>query len=57
MKKAKTPKTPKVLFPVYIDVEQHEYISRKAEDTGRPKAAIVREWIEKCQREEEEKQE
>ena len=46
---------PKVLFPVYIELEQLNYIAKKSKETGRPKAAIVREWIEKCQQEEEEK--
>ncbi len=45
---------PKVIFPLYIEVEQLEYINKKSRETGRPKAAIVREWIERCKREEEE---
>ncbi len=48
---------PKVLFPVYIEVETLNYLNKKSEETGRPKAAIVREWIEKGQREEEQEAE
>ncbi len=44
---------PKVLFPVYIEVETLNYLNKKSKETGRPKAAIVREWVEKGQREEE----
>lgn len=51
MKRTKR-KTPKVLFPLYMEIEQHAYITRKSEETGKPKAAIVREWVDRCIKEE-----
>ena len=44
---------PKVLFQLYIDVEQFEYIKEKAEETGRSRAAIVRDLIKKQIKEDE----
>ncbi len=44
---------PKVLFQLYIDVEQFEYIKEKAEETGRSRAAIVRDLIQKQIKEDE----
>lgn len=38
---------PKVLFQLYIDVEQFNYIYKLAEETGRSRAAIVRDLIKK----------
>lgn len=43
---------PKVLFQLYIDVEQFNTIAQKAEETGRSRAAIVREWIDRGKQEE-----
>lgn len=43
---------PKVLFQLYINVSQHKYISQKAEKSGRSRAAIVRDIIEKHRKEE-----
>ena len=38
---------PKVLFQLYIDVRQFEYIKKLSEETGRSRAAIVRDLIKK----------
>ena len=38
---------PKVLFQLYIDVKQFEYIKKLSEETGRSRAAIVRDLIKK----------
>ncbi len=38
---------PKVLFQLYIDVKQFNYICKLAEETGRSRAAIVRDLIKK----------
>lgn len=38
---------PKVLFQLYLDVEQFEYIKRLSEETDRPRAAIVRDMVKK----------
>lgn len=44
---------PKVLFQLYIEVEQFQYISKKAKEMGRSRAALVREMIaEKMKKEE-----
>jgi hypothetical protein len=45
---------PKVLFQLYIDVEQFQYVKDKAEEAGRSRAAIVRDLIKKQMKEEEE---
>lgn len=37
---------PKVLFQLYIDVTHFNYIDKKAKETGRSRAALVREMIE-----------
>ena len=37
---------PKMLFQLYIDVEQFNHIEQKAKETGRSRASIVREYIE-----------
>ncbi len=38
---------PKVLFQLYIEVEQHEYITKKSEALDISRAAFVRELIQK----------
>jgi predicted DNA-binding protein len=38
---------PKVLFQLYIDVKQFEYIKKLSEETGRSRAAIIRDLIKK----------
>ena len=47
----------KILFPFYMEIKQHEYISKKAEETGRSRAAIMREWVDKCIAKEQKQQE
>ncbi len=37
---------PKILFQLYIDKAQHNYIKKVSEETGRSRASIVRESIE-----------
>ncbi len=46
---------PKVLFQLYIDVKQFEYIKKLSEETGRSRAAIIRDLIQKQIKEEEKK--
>lgn len=38
---------PKMLFQLYIDVRQFEYIKKLSEETGRSRASLVRDMIEK----------
>ena len=38
---------PKVLFQLYIDVEQFNYIRKLADESGESRASIVRELIRK----------
>jgi len=47
---------PKVLFQLYIDVRQFEYIKKLSEETGRSRAAIVRDLIKKEMKKEMEKE-
>jgi predicted DNA-binding protein len=47
---------PKVLFQLYIDVKQFEYIKKLSEETGRSRAAIVRDLIKKEMKKEMEKE-
>ncbi len=44
---------PKVLFQLYLDIDQFKYIQKKSEKTKLSRAAIVREWVEKGMKEEE----
>jgi predicted DNA-binding protein len=37
---------PKMLFQLYIDVRQFEYIKKLSEETGRSRASLVRDMIE-----------
>jgi predicted DNA-binding protein len=37
----------KVLFQLYIDPDQQDYIAKESEKTGRSRAAIVRDLIQK----------
>jgi predicted DNA-binding protein len=46
---------PKVLFQLYIDVRQFEYIKKLSEETGRSRAAIVRDLIKKEMKKEKER--
>lgn len=46
---------PKVLFQLYIDVKQFEYIKKLSEKTGRSRAAIVRDLIKKEMKKEKER--
>ena len=46
---------PKVLFQLYIDVKQFEYIKKLSEETGRSRAAIVRDLIKKEMKKEKER--
>jgi len=43
---------PKVLFQLYIDVEQFNYIDQKSKQTGHSRAALVREMIDYYRKEE-----
>ena len=38
---------PKMLFQLYIDIRQFEYIKKLSEETGRSRASLVRDMIEK----------
>ena len=42
---------PKVLFGLYLDIEQYEHISREAARLQRSRASIVREMIDHCRNE------
>ncbi len=44
----------KILFQLYIEPEQYNYIKNKSEETGRSRAAITREIIDKFREEEKE---
>jgi predicted DNA-binding protein len=46
---------PKVLFQLYIDVKQFEYIKKLSEETGRSRAAIIRDLIKKEMKKEKER--
>ena len=46
----------KVLFQLYVDAEQLDYIAKKSEETGRARAAIVRDWIDAQMKEDQEDQ-
>ena len=46
---------PKMLFQLYIDVRQFEYIKKLSEETGRSRAAIVRDMIKKEMKKEKER--
>lgn len=37
---------PKVLFQLYIDTKQYDYIVQKAREEGRSRAALVREALD-----------
>lgn len=43
---------PKVLFQLYIDTTQFDYIKKKSKETGRARAALVREMIDEYRKEE-----
>jgi len=43
---------PKVLFQMYIDKKQRDYIMKKSEDTGKSRALIIREVINDYMRKE-----
>ena len=43
---------PKVLFQLYIEVEQFQYVDKKAKEKGRSRAALVREMIAEKMKEE-----
>ena len=42
---------PKVLFQLYIDVKQFEFVKEESQKTGKSRAQIVREIIEKERKE------
>ncbi len=42
---AKKVEKPRILFQAYIDFAQYEYIVRKAEETKRSRASVLREII------------
>ena len=46
---------PKVLFQLYIDVDQYNYVARKSKETGRSRASIVRELIKESMKQKKEK--
>jgi len=48
---------PKMLFQLYIDIRQFEYIKKLSEETGRSRASLVRDMIEKEMKEENENEE
>jgi len=37
----------KIMMPIYLNPEQVEAAEKKATKTGRPRAAIIREWIDR----------
>lgn len=43
---------PKVLFQLYLDIEQFHYIEKKAKEMGCSRAALVREMIAEKMKEE-----
>ncbi len=51
-KRRKRKQEPKVLFPFYMEVEQFDYLTNKAEKTGWSKASIMRGWVDRCIKEE-----
>ncbi len=43
---------PKVLFQIYLDPVQYNYIKKKSEETGRSRAALTREMIDQFRKQE-----
>ena len=41
---------PKILFQLYIDIDQFDYVAEKAKKTDRSRASIVREAIEQMRK-------